>query len=297
MYGYMVRNAKKFGVLTTVNDWVFLMRENQGKLWITRPINCESIDPPFTIPQALYYISALTASYGELIETDHEGNPITIPLANSKYPHPAPSVTGHQLESPQQSGGATIIYSPPDSASHQYRLVNFDYGHRILLEPWKSGNHFGQKSFRAHLVPQNITVVVKLWDRYKMSCKKRDQEVLIYMHLQSLWGHNIPRLICSADIDFCYAIILQQIMVVAISLDLLTFDRAKDSRKCPSPMISKGKFLALMRDFMIYASFMVISDRKIYSSWETDRFGLSISTMLLSFLRMISASSSARTMK
>ena len=31
-YGYMVRNGKQIGVLTTVNGFVFLFRENQGKL-------------------------------------------------------------------------------------------------------------------------------------------------------------------------------------------------------------------------------------------------------------------------
>jgi hypothetical protein len=215
----MVRNAKKFGVLTTVNEWVFLMRENHGKLWITRPINCETINPPFTILQALYYMSALTASYGELIETDHEGNQVAIPLANSKYPHPAPSVTGQQFEPPRQSADATFIYPPPES-SHQYRLVHLDYGHKLILEPWKVGNHYGQKSFRGLLIPQNITVVVKLWDGYKTSCKRRDQEVQIYMHLQSLWEKVIPQLICSAEIDFCYGIVLEHLEVYTFPIYL-----------------------------------------------------------------------------
>ena len=52
MYGYIIR-MQKFGALTTVNEWMFLMRENYEELWITRPINCEIIGPPFTIPQAL----------------------------------------------------------------------------------------------------------------------------------------------------------------------------------------------------------------------------------------------------
>ena len=59
IYGYMVRNAKRFGLLTTANAWIFLMRENGSKLWITCPIDC-GVREPYTILQALYYISALT---------------------------------------------------------------------------------------------------------------------------------------------------------------------------------------------------------------------------------------------
>ena len=211
MYGYMVRNAKKFGILTTVNSWVFLMRENHGKLYITRPMDCGARDPPFTILQALYYMSALTAMHGQLIETDENGKPATIPLANTKYPHPAPHVSGQSPQSLQPSGQATFIYPLPTS---QYFLDNSGYGHHILLEPWNENNHIGQKSFRARLVPENLAVVVKLWDGCKSSGKERDLEVEIYMRLQSLWRVHIPQLICSADIDFCYSIILEDVKAI-----------------------------------------------------------------------------------
>jgi len=78
----MIRNAKKFGVLTTVNTWMFLMRENYRKLCITRAIDCQVGESPFTIFQALIYTSALAAR-GHLVETDQQGNPIMIPLANT----------------------------------------------------------------------------------------------------------------------------------------------------------------------------------------------------------------------
>src|SRR5579862_6887794 len=130
MYGYMVRNAKKYGVLTTTNAWVFFMRANGGRLWMTRPIDCASADPPFTILQLLYWMSALTARDGHLVETDKNGNPVMIDPANSKYPWPAPSVTG---------GGGTQSHS--DTFSHptytsslgpipQFHLVPRDVGHR-----------------------------------------------------------------------------------------------------------------------------------------------------------------------
>jgi hypothetical protein len=214
IYGYMVRNAKKFGILTTVNAWVFLMRENYGKLYITRPFDCCVSEPSFTILQALYYISALAAQHGHLVETDRQGNPVAIALANTKYPRPAPSATsGLQSGSAQQSPvSATFVYPLPPS--YQYRLVSCDFGHRILLEPWIPANHCGQKSFRGVLMPQTISVIVKLWDGYKSSNKERDREVQIYMHLENLWGKEIPQLICSADIDFCQGIILEDVKVL-----------------------------------------------------------------------------------
>jgi hypothetical protein len=176
MYGYMVRNAKKFGVLTTVNSWVFLMRGNHSQLWMTRPINCQSIDPPFTILQALYYISALAVQHGHLVETDQNGNPVVIGLANSKYPQPSPSALNHQAQSSSQSSGAaSFIY--PLSSGAQYHLAPCEFGHEILLEPWKPEKYCGQKSFRALLImPESNPVVVKLWDKYKCSNEDRNTE-------------------------------------------------------------------------------------------------------------------------
>jgi hypothetical protein len=217
MYGYMVRNAKKFGILTTVNSWVFLMRANQGQLWMTCPISCLSIEPPFTILQALYYISALAVQHGHLVETDQNGNPVTIELANSKYPQPAPSAIGYLAQSSSQSSAAAEFIYPLPSGG-QYQLAPCDFGHEILLEPWKVERYCGQKSFRALLLPENNPVIVKLWDKYKCSNDDRNKEVQIYMRVQNLWGRETPQLICSADIDFCWGIILEDIQVRFIVL-------------------------------------------------------------------------------
>jgi hypothetical protein len=225
VYGYMVRNAKKFGVLTTVNGWVFLMRANGGKLWITRPIDCTVTDPPFTILKALYYISALAPVHGHLVETDHSGKPVTISLANTKYPWPAPSVSGGQPESYSQASTSVTVIHPPES-SRQYQLVSADHGDQILLEPWLAENRYGQKSFRAIFLPDHV-VVVKLWDGYKWSAEERDGEANIYMHLQGLWGEQIPRFICLADLDFCYGIVLEEVQVHINMVQATNVCRAK----------------------------------------------------------------------
>ena len=214
IYGYMVRNARRFGVLTTVNAWMFLMRENGGKLWITRPIDC-LVTAPHTILQALYYISALASQFGDLVETDQYGNPAEIPLANSKHPHAAPLLSAAQVTS-SQSPSLTFVYPLPFNV--QYKLVPCDFSQGVLLEPWKLEHCCGGKSFRGVLKPENVEVIVKVWDKYKLSSRNRDEEADIYMHLQSLWRKEIPQLICSADIDFCYGIILEDVKVNPLSL-------------------------------------------------------------------------------
>lgn len=217
IYGYMVRNAKRYGILTTVNGWVFLMRENGGTLYMTQLISCQCTNPPFTILQVLYYISALATSNGHLIETDAKGNPAKIELADSKYPVAAPSVTGSQSSStmlPYTNPGATIIYPP--APGQQLNLVAQTLGHALLLEPWEAANRCGGKSFRGILMPKHEPVIVKLWDGYKNQSDMRDQEVQIYMILQGLWNKQTANLICSANIDFCFGIILNEIKVLSL---------------------------------------------------------------------------------
>src|SRR5579871_5068126 len=74
IYGYMVRNAIVFGVLTTMKGWCFLYRVNGGGLFMT-PMFGDFFDVPnisqgaqaegyhipqnFTIMQALYFLSAV----------------------------------------------------------------------------------------------------------------------------------------------------------------------------------------------------------------------------------------------
>ena len=36
LYGYMVRNGKVYGVLSTMKGWSFLRRDNGGRLYMTR---------------------------------------------------------------------------------------------------------------------------------------------------------------------------------------------------------------------------------------------------------------------
>ena len=162
IYGYMVRNHRRYGILTTVNSWVFLMRENFGKLYMTQPFDCRTASPPFTILQALYYITALSANSGGLIRDDLQGNQVSIPLADSKYPRTAPSALGFSSQTyyglPPPGAVAFIHPLPP---GNQYRLVAHDFKHGVVLEPYLSEKCCAGKSFHAKLMPGHQPVCVE----------------------------------------------------------------------------------------------------------------------------------------
>src|ERR1700685_2527415 len=104
IYGYMVRNAKRVGILTTMKGWSFLWREDGGKLHMTRLFGdfptstsvsenyvnhwtpsgiaskgaiAEGYAPTidFTIMKALYYVSYLAHKTDDLPETPANGVP------------------------------------------------------------------------------------------------------------------------------------------------------------------------------------------------------------------------------
>src|SRR5579862_3340605 len=94
-YGYMVHNKHAFGVLTTMNGWVFLSRTEYGELFISRMVPCNACNPyQCTVFQLLYYVSALAARAPETSERDGRGIEVVMHLADPKRPRPAPLVPG-----------------------------------------------------------------------------------------------------------------------------------------------------------------------------------------------------------
>ena len=114
-YGYMVRNGKQYGILTTVNGWVFMYRQNRGKLVMSRLIPCDVASPRhYTIRQAIYYVSALAAYAEELPETYANGE--TVRFSDGKHPSPATVVPGRKAAPPGPSGArATRSTYNPDA--------------------------------------------------------------------------------------------------------------------------------------------------------------------------------------
>src|SRR5579859_3371613 len=81
IYGYMVRNGKVYGILSTMKGWCFLQRVNGGGLFMTRMYGdfparqgisvgsvAEGYYPTtnFTIMQALYYMSYISEATPDL---------------------------------------------------------------------------------------------------------------------------------------------------------------------------------------------------------------------------------------
>ena len=91
------------------------------------------------------------------------------------------------------------------------------YGYTFSLEPveadlyldfnpWLAETRCGGRAFRASIIEGNQPIVIKCWDSYKHDSSRRDNEVSIYMRIQSLWNVCVPRLIGIGEIDFCHSL-------------------------------------------------------------------------------------------
>src|SRR5262249_7380981 len=138
---------------------------------------------------------------------------IPLPSANYKYPTPAPQVPGPPEPTQTTSSyQTTLYYSSPTSQTNYILTDGGGIAPKLIIEPWMSTNNLGGKSFLGHLLPDQ-KVVAKLWDGYKHDSTERDQELSVYMKLQSLWETYIPRLICAGDFDFFWGLILEVVEV------------------------------------------------------------------------------------
>jgi hypothetical protein len=207
----MVRNAKQYGILTTLNGWVFLYRQNRGKLFMSRFIPCDVAAPAHpTVRQGIYYISALAVYAPNLPETDSNGNPVRIPLSDGK--HPSPTTVLPLSENPSTGAGGRVTRSGWNQDAHYVMEVDPE-PREIVFEPWIVGNKLGQKAFLVPLFPANTTVIAKVWDAWKNPSTDRDNEVDVYLKLQPLWGKLVPKLVGSGNIDFLWALLIERIEV------------------------------------------------------------------------------------
>src|SRR5204863_6994449 len=119
--GYMVRNGKAYGILTTMKGWCFLYRVNGGGLYITRMFADFAArpglsagaaaegyysTPNFTIMQAIYYLSSLAEATNDLPETPVNGVPgqVSLPYAGNSTAT-APTVQQPQPQIPPMPAG------------------------------------------------------------------------------------------------------------------------------------------------------------------------------------------------
>jgi hypothetical protein len=212
LYGYMTRNALVYGVLTTVNGFVFMVRGDLGKVRITRLLPCDAINPHQpTILQWLYMFSAYSVASPLVPETDGQGNILALEFSSSKHPGmdntarippPAPPPTQYTR------GGRS--FRPH---GQQYALVANPDPPKVLFETWKPENQLGPKTFLVQLVPGD-KVVAKVWDGWKHKSTDRDIEAEMLLKLQPLWGGTVPTLIGTGEVDFLWTVLIEHIQVI-----------------------------------------------------------------------------------
>jgi hypothetical protein len=238
LFGYMVRNAKTLGILSTMKGWCFLHRQDGSTLMMTRMFGdfpaAQNITAGaaaegyylttnFTIMKALYYFSHLAETIADIPESTN-GLPgvVYLPFADGTRAILAPRV---EIRQQQQIAPMPANYAGGWAGNQaavdfvQYHLaVDYKY---LLFEPWKKENQLGQKNWMAKVLFDQGKVVLKLWDGWEFDTKDRDHEVEIYIHLRSLWGKYIPSLRVSTPLDYFHALILQYVNVSFSSIVLL----------------------------------------------------------------------------
>jgi len=65
---------------------------------------------------------------------------------------------------------------------------------KLLLDfkPWLAESRCGGRAFCATLIEGNQQIIVKSWDSYKHDSSPRDNQLSIYMKIQSLWNVCVP---------------------------------------------------------------------------------------------------------
>jgi len=243
LYGYMVRNSKQYGVLTTVKGWCFARRENGGQFYITPMFGdfqarqgltygaaSEGYYVPqgFSILQALYYLSAVAELTPDLDEHPIGGVPgqVELPRARPERAEAAPLI----VQPPPPENGQQMAQEVFQGYQFPYQGVQilggynqaecihyddaFDYKSFQFL-PRVSENHLGPKTWIATTLPVKSKVVLKLWDAWNFDEEDRNREASVYLQLRSLWGKRVPSLLVKSPLEFFHALILQYIKVQA----------------------------------------------------------------------------------
>jgi hypothetical protein len=207
----MVHNAIVYGVITTINEFAFLFRENGGKLNLTRLIPATTTNP--TVLQMLYYMSHLCAITELFYETYPDGRKVSISKAQPDY-STAPMIPAPSIPTPRTSMGEPFSGTLRRSARLQDATatpeVDEIYLYIDILAP---GTYLGCKGYKG-ILNTGEKVFAKLWDGWKHSSKELDREVQTYKQLQSL-GNMIPRMIAHGGWGFCHVLLLEFVQVTS----------------------------------------------------------------------------------
>jgi hypothetical protein len=193
LYGYMARNGKAYGILTTLRGWCFATRRDGGELLMTRmfrhgpeaPDQYRASNVP--IMMALYYLSHLASNQPDISETT-QGRPgrIDLPWANADTETPAP-----QRQWVNAVPWVAPFVPPPQPQVPFFQ--QFTVNPLGPFEPWKKDNQLGGKCWITTLLPDEVKVVVKFWTDDDETLKFNERNN--YLRLKPLWGKVIPALV------------------------------------------------------------------------------------------------------
>jgi len=176
----------------------------------------------FTILHILYWFTHLTETTEPVVERDLAQVIRVMDRYQTKPLHPPPpNITNQPYTTPmpQYANTGTGGYGQYHG-NYTFSLEPVD---ELLLDfkPWLAESRCGGRAFRATLIEGNHEIVVKSWDSYKHDSSQRDNEVSIYMKIQSLWNVCVPRLVGKGEIDFCHSLFLEFVKVKPILIILL----------------------------------------------------------------------------
>jgi len=243
IFGYMVRNACLYGIISTFKGWCFLQRYNGGilrmtpmygdffaLLGISNGAAAEGYHVPFnfSIMKALYYLSHLADATPKVPETPLNGvaGQVELPMSSAQQNAPAARIiqpyqpNQGQMAPVSQYGqapggyqaGVHIIGGYENAVSIQYNDgVTYKF---LKFEPWLKANCLGVKTWIARTLPDNEKIILKLWDAWKYSSEDQGCEASIYLKLRPLWGIYVPALRVQSPLEFYYALIIEYIEVI-----------------------------------------------------------------------------------
>ena len=236
-YGYMFHNSVVYGIISTVNSFAFLRREQGAKLNLTRLIPATRTDP--TILRLLYYFSNLCATTSLLVETHRDGRPVSVVRAPSDSSI-APLVPQPSVSRNAPPSSLSRIQLDPPRRSPRFQQGDSSFKSSILEELYLDidtstvESWLGCKGYKG-ILHTGEPVFAKLWDGWKHSSDEADRESAIYNALRGLWGTRVPRLIAHGGWGFCHTIVLEFIKVISLSICRYIFRYAKFRRVqfCP----------------------------------------------------------------
>jgi hypothetical protein len=216
LYGYMVRNAKTFGILTTLRGWCFAYRGNQGQLVMTRmfashPQQQNTLplpgywQPNITTMMAIYYLSRLSFNTGDTYEILPPGQvgELELPFADPDTSSAAPKAKARDPPNQGRQGPQYIAPAPHYQQGPQYSYT-------IHFEPWVKENQLGGKSWMVDLIPTHSKAVLKLYGEDEFM---KQNEIQTYRHLEPLWSRCIPRFLAVDILEHSNSILIEYIEV------------------------------------------------------------------------------------